>query len=154
MHYGCLSAYRRLFWWLEESGFLDCDNQTHLAVLQFVFVPRINKSLQEFQRAWNHHPLATEGNKTPLQIMFLTLPPQHYDVDPVIAEENVRIINDENGLSTFNEDVAQVEVRNWTTLLNETQLAILSGLEQTHCNDVVGTDFYINAVATLQAMNV
>ena len=36
----------------------------------FFFLPRINKCLSEFQQSWNHHALSSEGNKTPLQLMF------------------------------------------------------------------------------------
>jgi hypothetical protein len=33
-----------------------------------VFIPRINASLEGFRRAWNYHPLSTEGNSSPTQL--------------------------------------------------------------------------------------
>ena len=31
-------------------------------------MPRINASLEGFRRAWNYHPLSTEGNSSPVQL--------------------------------------------------------------------------------------
>ena len=36
--------------------------------MHFVFIPRINKNLIDFQGAWNQHTLSTEGNMSPLQL--------------------------------------------------------------------------------------
>ena len=32
------------------------------------FVPRINKSLNEFNQSWNNHPIHTTGHKSPNQL--------------------------------------------------------------------------------------
>ena len=36
-----------------------------------MFIPRIQKSLNEFKEGWNHHQLSTEQNKSPYQIWML-----------------------------------------------------------------------------------
>ena len=36
--------------------------------LHYIFIPRINRSLQEFASAWNNHGLRTENGQTPNQI--------------------------------------------------------------------------------------
>ena len=54
-------------------GILDPVNELDLFVLQCVYLPRINKSLKEFSRAWNLHPMRTERNWSPRQIMINSL---------------------------------------------------------------------------------
>ena len=50
------------------EGLLDILNEYHLIALHHVFMPRINQSLTSFLNAYNHHPLSTEGNQTPMQL--------------------------------------------------------------------------------------
>ena len=47
---------------------LDPVNDADLFCLHYVFIPRINATIQCFQSAWNNHPLSTEGNRSPLQL--------------------------------------------------------------------------------------
>lgn len=37
-------------------------------VLHFIFLPRINRSLRDFQESWNHHSISSEGSVTPYQL--------------------------------------------------------------------------------------
>lgn len=53
---------------MEEAGILDRNNDIHLFVLQFIFLPRINRALESFTSAWNLHPIRTERNRTPMRI--------------------------------------------------------------------------------------
>jgi len=78
--YGMLSFYRQVFSWMEDSNILDVENPYHMYALHYVYLPRINQQLQQFMSAWNHHPLSTEGNKTPAQLMVIHLPPWNYDM--------------------------------------------------------------------------
>lgn len=53
---------------LESENMLDPLNEVDIFCLHFVFVPRINKHLADFQGSWNCHPLSTEGNMSPRQL--------------------------------------------------------------------------------------
>ncbi len=53
---------------MEDIGLLDINNQICLFTLHYIFIPRINYSLQQFLEAWNNHPLSTEQNLSPLQL--------------------------------------------------------------------------------------
>lgn len=53
---------------MEEAGILDRNNDLHLFVLHFIFLPRINRALESFTSAWNLHPIRTERNWTPVRI--------------------------------------------------------------------------------------
>ena len=50
---------------MESTGILNTDNQIHLFALHLIFIPRINKALDEFLKAFNHHKVRTEGNWSP-----------------------------------------------------------------------------------------
>ena len=65
---GVLVFYAKLFENMERRGILDPLDDTHLFCLHFVFLPRINSSLQEFVAQMNNHPVSTEGNMSPLQL--------------------------------------------------------------------------------------
>ena len=64
------SSFIELFLALEADGVLDPVNEVDIFCLHFVFLPRINKSLMDFQGSWNCHPLSTEGNMSPLQLFL------------------------------------------------------------------------------------
>lgn len=58
---------------MEAEGILDPSNATDIFCLHYVFLPRINRTLLQFIAAHNHHPVSTEGNKSPSQLFFLNL---------------------------------------------------------------------------------
>ena len=64
----CLSNFISIFYDLEEDGRLDPCNETDLFCLHFVFLPRINRALEEFRMGWNFHSLRTESNLSPYQL--------------------------------------------------------------------------------------
>ena len=63
-----LAHFIQLFSFLEDNEVLDACNEIDIFALQFVYTPRIQKSLDEFREGWNHHPLSTEGCRTPYHI--------------------------------------------------------------------------------------
>ena len=67
LHRCVTGTYHRLFYFLKQ-GILDLLNEYHLYALQFIYLPRINRSLEEFKAGWNHHSIRTEHNATPLQL--------------------------------------------------------------------------------------
>ena len=38
--------------------------------LHYVYFPLLNYKLEQFRRTWSHHPLRTEHNKTPHQLVL------------------------------------------------------------------------------------
>lgn len=64
------SVFRDVFRSLESEGVLDPLNDVDLYCLHYIFLPRINKSLSEFQLSWNNHGLSSESNMTPIQLHF------------------------------------------------------------------------------------
>ena len=68
-----LKFYHGLFYYLEDINLLDPLNKIHLFSLHYVYLPRINRHLQEWQNGWNNHNLRTEHNFSPLQLYTVGL---------------------------------------------------------------------------------
>ena len=64
-------CFRHLFYFLENNALLDATSEIDLAALHFVFMPRINNSLEKFKASWNNHKLSTENQKTLNQLYIL-----------------------------------------------------------------------------------
>ena len=68
-YFRCVGAvYHHLFNFLEDQALLDTCNEQDLFCLHYVFLPRLQRSVQMFRAAWNNHRLRTEGNKSPNQL--------------------------------------------------------------------------------------
>ena len=52
----------------ENIGVLDPVNEKHLFALYYVYLPLINRALEQFMETWNSHPMRTFRNMSPLQI--------------------------------------------------------------------------------------
>ena len=68
MHRSVTVLYYKLFYFMEHHDILDKLNEYHLWALHYVFLPRINKALEEFVNSWNNHPIRTAGHKSPHQL--------------------------------------------------------------------------------------
>ena len=64
----CLLLYYSLFCYMEDAGILDTSSDIHLFCLHFVYLPRINDSLNQFHTAWNDHPLPSASQLSPNQL--------------------------------------------------------------------------------------
>ena len=60
LHHCVIQLYYRLFYFLEYQGLLNPVNEYHLFALHYVFIPCLNKSLDDFLQSWNSHSLRTE----------------------------------------------------------------------------------------------
>lgn len=65
---GVLAFYARIFEAMEDEGILDMLDDVHLYSLHYVYIPRINRSLEEFVQQMNNHPVSSENNQSPLQL--------------------------------------------------------------------------------------
>ena len=60
--------YYRLFYFLEENDLLNPLDEEDLFALHYVYLPRVNRSLQVFRSSWNDHGIRTEHGQTPKQL--------------------------------------------------------------------------------------
>ena len=69
--YRCVGVlYHDCFRKLEEEACLDPLNETDMFCLTYIFIPRINVTLQSFVDSWNNHSISTENNLTPNQLFI------------------------------------------------------------------------------------
>ena len=61
-------SFYKLFYRMEELGISDPLNNSHLYCLHYVFLPRIQRALDLYVKAWNNHPISGERNHTPIQL--------------------------------------------------------------------------------------
>ena len=95
--------YKDLFQFLERSGQLDSLNEIHLFALQYVFLPRINTSLAEFQRQWNNHGLRTSNHQSPLALWHTNM---------ITAPDDSTVINWESYGIDYSMSAPPIETNN------------------------------------------
>lgn len=68
MHRCITILYYRLFYFMEQQGMLNPLDEFHLFSLHYVYLPRINRSLEIFRGGWNHHRIRTANHYSPHQL--------------------------------------------------------------------------------------
>ncbi|KAB0801248.1 hypothetical protein PPYR_05602 [Photinus pyralis] len=72
--------FKDLFLFMSYNDYLDEHSDIDLFCLHYVFLPRIEKCLEEFVNQWNHHSLSSARAKSPFQLWSLAhLEGQHYE---------------------------------------------------------------------------
>ena len=62
--------YKDVFYFIQDNGILDCNDERDLYALHYVFLPVIQASLGDFIRQWNHHGIRTVNSISPLAIWY------------------------------------------------------------------------------------
>ena len=70
LYQSCTGVFHRLFMHMEETGQLDITDDSQLWSLQYVYQPRIQRAMDQFQNAWNNHRLRTEAGRSPRQLFL------------------------------------------------------------------------------------
>ena len=60
--------FANLFYYLEQCDVLDPLSEIDLYALHYVYCTRINSALAEFVIQYNHHPMRTAHNRSPIQL--------------------------------------------------------------------------------------
>ncbi|XP_077869656.1 uncharacterized protein LOC144361665 [Saccoglossus kowalevskii] len=68
MFSGCVYVFYNLFYYLEDQKLLDPSNEMNIFCLNYIYTPRINRSLDLFCQGWNAHSIRTASNFTPNQL--------------------------------------------------------------------------------------
>ena len=89
--------FQNVFYFLEDNQLFDPLNELHLFCLHFVYLPRINRALNEMERDWAHHPISTANNRSPYQIWYYGMT-RLMQIDPESAEQAMVNAWDEYGM--------------------------------------------------------
>ena len=120
---GFLCFYAQLFHEMENNGILDTLNDLHLYCLHHIYLPRINRSLEEFVGQMNNRPVSTEHNNSPVQLwtrgMLLNINSNH----TALTEGEIEQYGfDPQGLVDVSDDDYQVYLDPTAFDVTETQL--------------------------------
>lgn len=131
-----IRQFKNLFNSLEQYRLLDPLNES-LYALHYIYLPRINRALTEFQQQYNYHPMHTEGNLTPRQIFEVS--PRSAEVHSIdrwaygVEEEGpVPDIGPDNSVV-----VSPVDVR-----LSPAQVTSVMQIDPLHNDNNFGIDLY------------
>ena len=109
--------------------------------LHYIFLPRINRALQEYSEAYNHHHVRTEHNWSPYQLWYHSSIAAHND-DPIDLNDYGL---DPQGPPPNGFDVDSVEVPTTDASLSPTQMSLITNtIDPLQCSDFFGVDLYIN----------
>ena len=152
---GVLCHFAEIFDGMERDGLLDPLNDVHLYALHFVYIPRINKSLEEFVSQWNNHPISTENNLSPLQMYaqgtLQNMHSGHTGVDSILSEVDMAYFGfDPDGPLSLEDEDYQVSVPAINLDLSEENLRYLSdNCHPLNDDGLDGRQEYINCLQIL-----
>lgn len=150
---GCLHVYYNLFYAMERSGMLDASNELHLFTLHFVYVPRINQTMQLFAQGHNRAPISTERGKSPLQLWISgAVSASNRGIDEFWSQGDYYGVDwDGPAPDVSLDDETPVEVPNTTNPLEPAQYSSLTNLINPLRNsDEYGVDIYLEVPTFLQ----
>ena len=144
---------------MEQNNLLDHLNEIHLWALHYIFIPRINKALQEFVRRWNNYPLRTAGHKSPQQLFTagalllknsqLSALDFFHQVDPDYG------VDPDGPLPVSDDDVEGVSVPETSLRLSDADMTIIRQniVDPFGHSDNYGVDLYEQTVAFISTSN-
>lgn len=124
LYKGCTNVFYDLFTFLEAEHILNIENEKHIFALHFVFIPKIQASLQIFLNQWNNHKLSSENGKTPNQL-FLKGVLQQYHSESSAIKDLFNEIDDDFGID-WGGPVPDTEDENIEVTIPETQFHLLN----------------------------
>lgn len=157
LHRCVTQLYYRLFYFLEYRGLLNPINEYHLFALHYVFLPRINKSLEGFVRSWNSHSLRTEHGHSPNQLFTVgtALSQDLFSRQFIDEQSNDEPIDessygvDEAGLNGSDEEIVFPETRVTLTQEEECLLTTINPLAD---SDNYGIEIYEQTLELLRSI--
>jgi hypothetical protein len=141
-----------IFYFLEENYNLNIDNPIHIFALHYVFIPRINFTLDIFIQSWNYHSLRTENHKTPRQLYLEGMARNNFE-----GLENLNSIEindygiDWEGPIPIDNEIEQVNINPVNNILSSLQLINLRNIVNPLAEDGnFGIELYLNTLEFIQ----
>jgi len=147
---GVLGLYYRLFYFLEDEGFLDPLNEIHLAALHYVYLPVINEKLKVWSSAWSRHRMRTTRSspirmwvsgqlQNPLGIELVGSAIQEYGVEGIIDDDR----EDESESRPILQSLS-------TSLTNECKRQLDSQVPSTWSSENYGVEHFLKAAEIIK----
>lgn len=68
VHTFIVSHFKNIFYYLESVQLLDPNSETDIYALHYVYIPMINRAVDQFILQWNNHPISGQRGSSPLQL--------------------------------------------------------------------------------------
>ena len=153
----CVNFYY-IFHTMETSGILDRNNDVHMFVLHYIFLPRINRSIDSFVAAWNNHPLRTEHNWSPNRIWLngnIDVRNRYLNtvrdliLDEHMGNDDLEWYGYDPGAPSPDNELPHVVVDNVENLPVNV-LAELQTIDPLQPSDSMGIDLFLNSLQRIQ----
>ncbi|XP_019849774.1 PREDICTED: uncharacterized protein LOC109580730 isoform X2 [Amphimedon queenslandica] len=142
---GCLVLFYHLFYEMEDQGILDINNEIHIYSLHYVFLPRINLALSEFKEAWNHHPLSSMSNLSPMQLWIAGI--SRSQAQDNVHQDNVPHYGIDWSGPIPNDNEEHVDIPEIDSLLNSHILSVLQNtVSPMQYSSNFGIDLFLNTL--------
>lgn len=143
---------------MEQNNLLDHLNEAHLWALHYVFIPRINKALEEFVCSWNNHSLRTAGHKTPQQLFTAgALLLQNSQLAALDFFHQVDLdygIDSDGPLPVGSDDMERVSVPQTTLRFSNADMTIIhQNIDPCGYSENFGIDLYEQTVNLISTLN-
>jgi hypothetical protein len=139
---------------MEGFGLLQRGSRLHMFILHYVFLPRINRAIESFVQAWNHHPMRTERNWSPIQMWtngMVDIRHRSRTGSISVADNQVDDLEwygyDPNAPTPTDDGLSIVDVDNVD--LPDIDLAVISHINPLAHSDSFGIDIYEQALASI-----
>ena len=151
-----VARYQNIFYFLENNSLLDPFDEIHLYALHYVYIPRINRALDEMQQDWEFHPLSSENNRSPRQLWHWGIT-RLSNIDPIEVENMLTNVGEDFADYGIDEEAPLPEIDSDNiVVVPETRLhltdAAEAGLREINPlyeDNNEGIDIYLNTVRTL-----
>jgi len=159
MHRSVTILFYKLFYFMEHHGLLDCLNEYHLWALQYVYLPRISKSLQEFVNGWNNHPMRTCNHKSPINLftagMLLLQNSQLHALDFFDHIDDLYGVDPDGPVSTEDTDSGGIEIPQSPLRFSDRDIQLLKQtIDPCTPSDNYGIDIYEQTLHFIMNLNI
>lgn len=136
---------------MEQQGILDSLNEIHLFCLHYIYLPCIQRSVNEFREQWNNHGLSTQGGQTPLQLWHMGIVnnvglPSNY----IFHVDHTFGIDEEGPLPEFQTNNNVIIPHNNVTINEMAMNFIQRTVDPLHNDRNHGINLFVNIVDFLQ----
>ena len=141
--------YKDIFHFLEDSGLLNSHSEFDLFALHYIYLPRINASLEQFVEQWNFHGIRTAGYQSPMALWHAGI--MHSMDDAVVYKPETYGIDFESGVSEIDDDYSVVVPENQIQLTEEEMTILRRQVPDPLYDDGnSGIDLYVNVCNVIQ----
>ncbi|KAK6188640.1 hypothetical protein SNE40_004780 [Patella caerulea] len=140
---GCVGFFYNLFCYMECQQYLKPTEEAHLEALHYVYIPRIQRNLLDFRRAFMNRPIRTASNRNPLQLWTSS---RLLDRQEIIPEDELEYYGSVQEGIYMAEEVGGIQVPETVTSISPEKLLELKELvDPLECSDSHGIDLFVTA---------